>query len=87
MNTALPLPPPAEWMREAACVGLVYDGVDPWHSEIGDGLITIAKKICARCPVSAACFEYGMALPDPRGIWGGRSAQAAKLKARTAGRK
>lgn len=35
--------------------------------------IARAKDVCASCPVTRECLQYGLAEPD--GIWGGRTFQ------------
>lgn len=74
----LPLPKPPGWMKGAACKGLAFPDVDPWHHEVGEADLTrIAKRICASCPVMDQCREYGDTIPNAQGIWGGRSIRAA----------
>ncbi len=36
-----------------------------------DARETVAKRICAVCPVRAACLEYALATREPHGVWGG----------------
>jgi WhiB family transcriptional regulator, redox-sensing transcriptional regulator len=74
MTAPLPVPKPADWMRDAACIGLAFGDVDPWHSEPHEGdLNRVARRICAECPVKQQCREYGQTLPGNYGIWGGQS--------------
>ena len=35
--------------------------------------VLVAQKICAECPVSAACLEYALANHIDHGVWGGCS--------------
>jgi WhiB family transcriptional regulator, redox-sensing transcriptional regulator len=74
MTAPLPVPKPADWMRDAACIGLAFGDVDAWHSETGENdLNHVARRICEGCPVKRECLEYGMTVPGKHGIWGGRS--------------
>jgi WhiB family redox-sensing transcriptional regulator len=64
------------WMARAVCPsvpnaealffpehrGRIANGADPCAE---------AKAICRRCPVQAACLEYGMG--ESFGVWGGSS--------------
>lgn len=77
------LPPAPEWMADAACKGLAFDGMDPWHSEQHEqGLVILAKRICKSCTVREACREYGETIPGADGIWGGRSKRNARREGR-----
>jgi WhiB family redox-sensing transcriptional regulator len=35
--------------------------------------VLVAQKICADCPVSAACLEYALGNHIDHGVWGGCS--------------
>jgi len=39
----------------------------------GETLNTVAKAVCAQCPVLAACRAHALAVQEPYGIWGGLS--------------
>ncbi|HEV7756402.1 MAG TPA: WhiB family transcriptional regulator [Mycobacteriales bacterium] len=32
---------------------------------------SVARALCARCPVRQACLDYALAVREPHGIWGG----------------
>jgi WhiB family redox-sensing transcriptional regulator len=32
---------------------------------------SLAKRICAECPVRQECLEYALRVREPFGIWGG----------------
>ena len=38
--------------------------------------VEIARKICAACPVRAACLEYALTCHIEHGVWGGASERA-----------
>ena len=65
-----------EWQVEAACRGL--DASVFFHPENERGAsrrrrVNQAKRVCAPCPVRAACLEWAMSLEEPYGVWGGLS--------------
>lgn len=57
------------WWDDASCrqvdpeLWFPDDNENGWH----------AKRICARCPVQAACLEYAIATRQNAGIWGGHN--------------
>ncbi len=61
-----------DWRLSAAC-----RDVDPeLFFPIGDGgpavaQVAEAKRVCAACPVRAACLEWAMARNEKDGVWGG----------------
>ena len=73
------------WMERAACVG--NDDPDLWFPERGeDDRAQEALRICAACPVRAACLAYVLSLPLQPGIWGGttEAQRSPRRKARPA---
>ena len=67
-----------KWMDDAACAEV---GDDFWFPEKGTSA-TIAKRICAGCPVRSECLEYALE-HDPRfGIWGGLGVRERERLAR-----
>ena len=58
------------WELEARCRA---EGVDTelfFSEDLGE--IAAAKRICAECPVMAACLEQAIANEEPWGVWGGQ---------------
>lgn len=66
--TAINIFAPA-WMAEALCAS-----VDPalWFPERGESGRP-AKKVCAECPVAAACLSWALEHQINSGIFGGLS--------------
>jgi len=64
----LMLEPPA-WTADAVCAS-----TDPelFYPEKG-GSTREAKKICAGCPVTAACLQYALDMDERYGVYGGLS--------------
>lgn len=61
---------PPSWMEQAACAN--HDDPDLWFPEQGqDEQRQEALRICAGCPVRAACLAYVQPMPPQSGIWGG----------------
>lgn len=66
--------PAARWWELAAC-----QNEDPeLFFPIGIGQARArqneaAKRVCARCPVRAACCDYAIRHPELVGVWGGTS--------------
>lgn len=58
-----------EWMERGNCkehppsVFFPSDGVG----------VEVARRICATCPVQAACLEYALRNRIDHGVWGGAS--------------
>ena len=58
-----------EWMARGKCQEVAPDLFFP-----SDGMgVLVAQKICAECPVSAACLEYALENHIDHGVWGGCS--------------
>ena len=58
------------WMGEAACAS--HEDPDLWFAERGEEeRQREALRICASCPVRAACLAYVLSMPPQHGIWGG----------------
>jgi WhiB family transcriptional regulator, redox-sensing transcriptional regulator len=65
---------PAEWMKRAACN---KPEVDPnWFHphEFDHATAARAREVCARCPVTAECFNDAIATRDGDGIRAGMTA-------------
>lgn len=59
----------AEWMDRGLCRSYPPDTFFP-----SDGVgVEVAKRICAECPVRAACLEYALENRIDHGVWGGTS--------------
>jgi hypothetical protein len=58
-----------EWRERAACRG---QDPDLWYPERGAD-VSIAKAICAGCPVRADCLAFALGNGEHHGIWGGLS--------------
>jgi len=78
------------WQERAACVGedvLIFYGADgggyeregPTERKVREAK---AKRICARCPVQAACREYAFQMNERYGVWGGLTEDERALKRR-----
>jgi WhiB family transcriptional regulator, redox-sensing transcriptional regulator len=47
--------------------------------------VEIARKICAPCPVRAACLDYALTCHIKHGVWGGSSERARQRILRNRG--
>ena len=59
-----------EWRQDAGCkdkATLIFFPHRGAPEDAYDG----AKRICAECPVEAACLEYALAARIDHGAWGG----------------
>jgi WhiB family redox-sensing transcriptional regulator len=68
----------AEWMADGKCrdyAAATFFPVD------GVGVIR-AQKICAQCPVQAACLDYAIDNHVDHGVWGGKSERERRRIAR-----
>lgn len=54
------------WFDQGAC----FRAPDPMLWFPGNGSPRPAAEICARCPVSEKCLEYGKATKQMAGVWG-----------------
>lgn len=59
------------WMDEAACSETDPDLFFPELDSLWK--VSVAKKICAECPVKIECLEYALRNRFEEGIWGGLS--------------
>ncbi|MET9606814.1 WhiB family transcriptional regulator [Streptomyces sp. NPDC006512] len=63
-----------DWQSRAACRGL---GSGPFFHPAGergeerDERDEAAKRVCAGCPVRAACLDHALRTREPFGVWGG----------------
>ena len=73
------------WMGRAACAS--HGDPDLWFAERGEQeRLQEALRICATCPVRAACLAYVLSMPPQAGIWGGTTEEQriSRRKARPA---
>lgn len=66
--------PDTTWTDAAACRGLDPNVFYPLD-EVDESL---ARRVCATCPVQGACLEWAIARREPDGIWGGLTATERK---------
>jgi len=58
------------WRDEAACSGLDTRLFFP-ASEDDQVQLTLARQVCATCPVQESCLAYAIDSRQTVGIWGG----------------
>ena len=63
-----------DWRSGAACRGMDPEMFFP----LGGGLVaeaqvTIAKAVCAECPVLVRCRTWALTMGEHAGVWGGMS--------------
>jgi WhiB family redox-sensing transcriptional regulator len=67
--------PGALWTERAACLGdaahLFFAPRVAEPPDVRGKRETLAKRICARCPVKSPCLAYAMQGNETLGIWGG----------------
>ncbi|MES5817966.1 WhiB family transcriptional regulator [Streptomyces sp. RG80] len=65
-----------EWLRQAACVGEDPELFFPVGTQ-GPALrdVAAAKRVCARCPVTAECLGWALGNGQTSGVWGGTCEQ------------
>ena len=63
-----------DWRHRAACHDLDPELFFPIGlSEPALRQITVAKTVCARCPVRAVCLRWALDSSQEFGVWGGLS--------------
>ena len=82
-----PLSPGTSWQLRAACRVADATWFFPSDRERASSRIartTLAKAVCAGCPVIVQCRAHALATREPFGIWGGLTEQerASALRAR-----
>ena len=66
-----PIATDRDWWAHARCSDLAGTMSSLFFSEeLQD--ISLAKQICARCPVMAQCLEGAIDRREPWGVWGGQ---------------
>lgn len=63
------LVPDMSWTDRGACVGEPPEIFFPGQGEDA----SLAKGICARCPVRVDCLDFALSTTERFGIWGGLS--------------
>jgi WhiB family transcriptional regulator, redox-sensing transcriptional regulator len=67
-----------EWMAKGLC-----RSEPPSRFFPSDGVgVEVARRICAECPVKAACLEYALRNGIDHGVWGGTSERERRRIAR-----
>jgi WhiB family transcriptional regulator, redox-sensing transcriptional regulator len=65
----------SSWQRHAACRGedASFFFAPSYFERRSEKLAreSVAKSICARCPVRAECLDFALEVRDPHGVWGG----------------
>jgi WhiB family redox-sensing transcriptional regulator len=65
----------SSWQHHAACRGedASFFFAPSYFERHSEKLAreSVAKSICARCPVRAECLDFALELRDPHGVWGG----------------
>jgi WhiB family redox-sensing transcriptional regulator len=74
-----------EWLRSAACVGEdpeLFFPVGTTGPALRD--VAAAKRVCARCRVTADCLDYALDSGQTSGVWGGTGEEERADLLRTA---
>ena len=69
---------PEPWVAGALCAQTDPDAFHPDPGQPGSA----AKRVCARCDVTATCLAYALAHPEVMGVWGGTSQHERDLMRR-----
>ena len=62
------------WRAQAACQLGDHELFFPPEEEQGEYFrlrVSLAKRICASCPVRRECADYALAADERYGVWGG----------------
>lgn len=59
---------PEDWRDEANCLGI---DVREFFAEKGHNVPPPVWRICSRCPVAQACWDWALANHVDQGVWGG----------------
>jgi WhiB family redox-sensing transcriptional regulator len=65
------------WRAQAACQLGDHELSFPPEEEQGEYFrlrVSLAKRICAGCPVRRECADYALAADERYGVWGGLTA-------------
>ena len=66
------------WCAQAACQLGDHELFFPPEEEQGEYFrlrVSLAKRICAGCPVRRQCADYALAADERYGVWGGLTAE------------
>ena len=65
------------WRAQAACQLGDHELSFPPEEEQGEYRlrVSLAKRICASCPVQRQCADYALAADERYGVWGGLTAE------------
>ena len=58
---------PADWRLDAACRDLDTAMFFPENEDE----VSVAKAVCASCPVREACLDFALITRQDDGVWGG----------------
>jgi WhiB family redox-sensing transcriptional regulator len=71
------------WQERASCN---QAAPDEWFPKKGESP-TMAKRICAGCPVVDECLAYALEHDERFGVWGGKSErERQRIKRKNAGK-
>lgn len=72
------------WHARAECRNADPDQFYPGKGE--HTVVKAARRICARCPVTAECLAYALDNDERFGVWGGKSERERRRLRRCPGR-
>jgi WhiB family redox-sensing transcriptional regulator len=73
--------PNLDWLANAACAGMDSRAFfSTGHHAVAQ--VNAAKRVCAACPVKAACRDYAIQAGEKFGVWGGMSQRELRLRRR-----
>jgi len=83
------VPDVPDWYTEAQCAGTSSEIFFPdgrGESVRYAKMVSIAKSICAVCPVIASCLQHALETNEPDGVWGGKTRrERQRLRVRSRG--
>ncbi|MGW1774477.1 WhiB family transcriptional regulator [Streptomyces sp. NPDC002104] len=75
-----------QWQTRAACRDLGWNRFFHPADERGEDREqrdAAAKRVCAECPVRAACLDHALRTREPYGVWGGLTEEERRTLARS----
>jgi WhiB family redox-sensing transcriptional regulator len=78
LSTHAVAPDLGSWRAQAACQPGDHELFFPPEEERGEYFrlrVSLAKRICASCPVRRQCADYALAADERYGVWGGLTAE------------